>query len=168
MNDPLYHQLCELSWRHKLTDAQEARLRFFLAAHPDAQADWEGEKGLNQLLEKLSDVPISSNFTNRVLRALEGETAGQSWAHTPWRRFLCWHAFGWLPKTAVATVLLCAALLGYQHHRVARRAQIAQSLPRVSSVISLSSPEVWENFNTINQLSRTPPQPDRELLALLK
>ncbi len=168
MNDPLYRQLCELSWRRKLTDAEEAQLQVFLAAHPDAQTDWERETGLNQLLEQLSDVPIASNFTNRVLRALEGKAAGQSWAHTAWRRLLCWPAFGWLPKATVAIVVLCVGLLGYQHHRVIMRAQIAQSLPKVSGVISLSSLEVWENFNAINHLSHTPLQPDRELLALLK
>lgn len=168
MNDSLYHQLCEISWRRKLTDAEEAQLRVFLAAHPDAQTDWESETGLNQLLEQLSDVPIASNFTSRVMRALQGEAAGQSWAHTAWRRLLCWPAFGWLPKATVAIIVLCVGSLGYQHHRVTQRVQIAQSLPKVSSVISLSSPEIWENFNTINQLSHTPPQPDRELLALLK
>ena len=167
MNDPLYIQLRELSWRRKLTDAEEAQLRAILAAHPEAQADWEREAGLNQLLEQLPDVPVASNFTHRVLQAVEREAGGQSRAPTA-RRRLCWPSFGWLPKAAVAAAVLCVGLLGYHHHRVTLRAQIAQSLPRVSSVISLSSPEVWENFDAINRLSRTPPAADRELLALLK
>ena len=40
-SDPIYDQLRELSWRRKLTGAEEARLRAWLAAHPEAQADWE-------------------------------------------------------------------------------------------------------------------------------
>jgi anti-sigma factor RsiW len=167
MNDPLYHQLREIGWRRKLTDAEEAQLRAFLAAHPEAQTESEREAGLNRLLEQLPDVPVASNFTTRVLQAVEREAGEQSQMGKPWWK-LWWPTLGLLPKAAVAAVALCVVLLGYHHHRVNVRAQIAQSLPKVSSVISLSSPDVWENFNAINQLSRTPPQPDRELLALLK
>jgi hypothetical protein len=167
MNNSLYHQLREASWRRKLTDAEEAQLRAFLAAHPAAQTDWESETGLNQLLAQLSDVPVASNFTARVLQAVEREAGEQARARKT-RRKMWWPTLGWLPKAAVAAIALCVVLLSYHHHRVTVRTQIAQSLPKVSSVISLSSPEVWENFDAINQLSRTPPPADRELLALLK
>ena len=38
-NDHLYQSLREASWRGKLTAAQEAQLRNWLVAHPEAQAD---------------------------------------------------------------------------------------------------------------------------------
>ena len=59
-NDPLYHRLRELSWRRKLTDSEEAELRAWLAAHPEAQAGWEVEAELNQALGRLPDAPVSS------------------------------------------------------------------------------------------------------------
>ena len=168
MNDPLYHQLRELSWRRKLTDAEEAQLRALLAAHPEAQTEWQADVSLNQVLERLPDVPLASNFTSRVLQAVERAAGDQSQKKGKAWGKLWWPSLGWLPKAAVAAMVLCAVLLGHHHHRVNVRTQIAQSLPKVSSVISLSSPEVWENFSVINQLSHTPPQPDRELLALMK
>jgi len=166
MNDPLYHQLREVNWRRKLTDAEKAQLRTFLAAHPGAQAEWDEEARLNQLLERLPNVPVASNFTARVLVAAERESAGHFQAagrrRTPW-----WPTWSWLPKAALAAAALCACLLAYQDHRITVRSRIAQSLPKVSNVISLSSTEVWEHFDAVDRLSHTP-QPDRELLALLK
>ena len=167
MNDPLPNQLRDLSWRRKLTEAEEAQWRTILAAHPEFQADWEQDTGLSQLLEQLPNVPVASNFTSRVLRAVEREAMGRSPMTTVWSRWR-WSSWGWLPKAVVAAFAVSIGLLGYHQYRVALRAQIAQSLPKVSSVVSLSSPEVWENFHAINQLNRTPPQADRELLALLK
>ena len=57
-NDPLYHQLLEQSWRRKLTDAEEAGLRAWLAAHPEAQPDWDAEAGLSEALGALPNVPV--------------------------------------------------------------------------------------------------------------
>ena len=59
-NDPIYNHLRELSWRRKLTAAEEAELRAWLAAHPEAQVDWEVEAGLNAALGALQDVPVVS------------------------------------------------------------------------------------------------------------
>ncbi|MBI3851951.1 MAG: hypothetical protein HY298_16970 [Verrucomicrobia bacterium] len=165
MNDPLYHQLRELSWRRKLTDAEEAQIRAFLAAHPEAQTDWEREVGLNRLLEHLPDVPVASNFTARVLQAVERE-AGQQARAAKFMRKLWWPAVGWLPRAAVVAVVLCIGVFGYHHHRVTVRKQMAKSLAPVSNIISFTSLEIWEHFDDINRLSQTPPQADRELLAL--
>jgi hypothetical protein len=75
---------------------------------------------------------------------------------------------GWVPKAALIAAVLSLGALGYHQHRVAQRTHMAQSLPKVSGMVALSSPEVWEHFEDINRLSRTPPPPDRELLALMK
>src|SRR5207244_6508374 len=71
MNDPVYDPLSEVSWRRKLTTSEELQLRAWLAAHPEAQADWEDEARLNEMLGLLPDAPVASNFTNRVLQAVE-------------------------------------------------------------------------------------------------
>ena len=165
MNDPLYQQLRELSWRRERSDAEEAQVQAFLAAHPEAQAGWEGEVGLNRLLNQLPDVPVASNFTARVLQAVERE-AGQQDQVGKVRWKLWWRAVGWLPKTAVAAISLSVILFGYHQHQVAARKQMAKSLPPVSNIISFTSLEIWEHFDDINRLSQTPPQADRELLAL--
>src|SRR5690242_372031 len=165
MNDPLYNQLREVSWRRKLTDVEEAQLHAFLAAHPEVQAEWEEEIGLDQLLYQLPEIPVASNFTARIVQTLRAEKPDRSVTRLAWWE-LRW--LGWLPKAAPAVVVLCLGLLGYRHHRDSVREKMAESLPNVTSVISLHSPDIWENFDEINKLSHTQPQADVQLLALLQ
>src|SRR5512137_1192972 len=98
-NDPIYTRLRELSWRRKLTSAEEAELRFWLESHPEARADWEAEAGLEAALERLPDASVASNFTARVLQAVNREGAAEprrsAWRMWPWLR--------WVPKAAFAT-----------------------------------------------------------------
>jgi len=164
MNDPLYHNLRETGWRRKLTPAEETQLRAWLAAHPEAQPEWEDEIRLNEVLDRLPALPVASNFTARVLKAVERENAAPS--HHPaagWKRV--WRAV--LPKAALAAAALGIGLFTYHQARAAKRMELAQSVAAVAEVRSLPSPEILQDFEAIRQLNPTPP-PDEELLALLK
>ena len=88
-NDPIYNRLRELSWRRRLTGPEEAELRAWLSAHPEAQADWDAEAGLNASLCQLPDAPVPNNFTARVLHAVEREAAAES--RGPEKKWLIWH-----------------------------------------------------------------------------
>jgi anti-sigma factor RsiW len=163
-NDPLYHQLRESSWRRKLTDAEEAQLRARLAAHPEAQADWEAEAELNEALGRVPEVPVPSNFTARVLQAVERENAAQARGHElNWRRWLR----GWLPKAALAAILLVAALffVGRSHHAAAP--ELGKILTAVSVGKSPAGPEALQDFDTVRAYTISA-GPDEELLAVLK
>src|SRR5438132_499646 len=98
MNDPLHHTWRQLSWRRKLTPAEEAELRRWLEANPSAQADWESEAALTDTLGRLPDVPVASNFTARVLQAVEREDStarNPSQSPSSW-----WRRFRWAPRAA--------------------------------------------------------------------
>ena len=165
-NDPLYHRFRELSWRRELTAAEESELRTWLAAHPDAQADWEVEAGLSEALGRLPDVPVASNFTARVLQAVERESLAGS--HQPASIRRRWHwRLRWLPRAAVAAVVLAAGLVSYHHVRVVERKRLLSSVALVSDVSSLPSPKILEDFDAIRAVPATPPA-DEQLLALLK
>jgi hypothetical protein len=163
MNDPRYQDLRETSWRRKLTAGEEAELRIWLVAHPEAKADWEAEAGLNEALGRLPATPVSSNFTARVLLAVEREMAAGSRRRASSWNWL-WRPF--LPRAAMATMAFCLGLLltGAKQKELARK---AQSVAAVSEVASLPSPEILRDFEAIRRLNSTPP-PDEELLALLK
>ena len=165
-DDAIYERLRELSWRRKLTGSEAAELRAGLAAHPEAQADWESEAWLNEALGQLADAPVPSNFTARVLQAVELESAAGQRRHGGlWHFRLRWH---WLPRIAVAAVVLAAGLLSYEQvARSARRAEYAKSVATVSEVASLPSPEVLQDFDAI-RVSNPNPVADEELLAVLK
>src|SRR5437867_12432322 len=77
MNESLYQELREISWRRKLTPEEETRLQGWLAAHGDKQAERELEQSLSEQLRHLSDAPLSSNFTSQVMHTLDAELARQ-------------------------------------------------------------------------------------------
>jgi len=164
MNEPVYDNLREVSWRRKLTTSEELQLRAWLAAHPEAQADWEDEARLNEMLGLLPDAPVASNFTNRVLQAVEqGEVAEPQESHGSrmawWRRLAT--------KVAVVAIVVIAGFLSYQHFHAAHvRSKVAEGLVAVSTAQPVPGPDVIEDFDVI----RIMPQlyVDEELLALLK
>jgi anti-sigma factor RsiW len=164
MNESDYTLLREKNWRGKLTPAEEASLRAWLAEHPQAETDWEMDLHLSRALEKLPDVPVPGNFTARVLQAVDREAAAVN--RPPASRF-AWFVRSLLPKAAVAAVVLGAGLLTYHEHTLAQRAELMQGVKVVAGVSSLPSPEILQDFDTIRQISTTP-GPDPELIALMK
>lgn len=162
-NDPTYNRLRELSWRRKLSAAEEAELRSWLAAHPEDRADWEAEVGLAAVLERLPDAPVPSNFAARVLEAVGREAGGKvrrrEWRTHSWLR--------WLPRAALAACVATAGLVSCLLVQNAERARLVQSVAAVADVSSLPSPEVLQDFDAI-RVSRPAIAPDEELLAVLQ
>jgi anti-sigma factor RsiW len=164
--DSSYQRLREACWRGKLTPAQEAELRAWLAAHPEARTDWQAEEALTESLARLPHVPVPSNFTARVLRAARAAGPSDLRRSPGLSGFWRWR-LRWLPRAAVTAVVLCAGLLSYQHIQGVRRGEIRQSLITLSEVPSLADPEVLQDFDAIQALSQTPAA-DEELLQLFR
>jgi len=162
--DPFYEKLREISWRRKLNSAEEHDLREWLAAHPEAQETLDLETGLTEALQKVPDVRVASNFTARVLQAVEREAMAKARGRDS--RWLVWRkAPRWLPKVASATVVVMAGVLAYFHNN----SVIAKQRAAVQSVagVPLPSPEILTNFDAIRIVSATP-APDEQLLALFQ
>jgi anti-sigma factor RsiW len=159
--DPVCKRLRELSWRRPLTESEQAELRAWLAAHPEAQAELEVEKDLSAMLHQLPDAPMPSNFTARVRQAVERETAaarrqpGFQWA---WR----WRVF--LPRVAGLAVIIGFGLFAHHRHVIAQQAALMKKL---AAAPELANPAVLEDFEAIRRLGPTP-QVDEDLLALMK
>lgn len=148
----------------KLTAAEQAELSAWLAGYADRQADWDAESRLSEILKRLPDVPVPSNFTARVLQAVEREATA---AGKPQRSGAKWFFRLLVPRMAVAAVIFGVALLTYQEHEAAKREQLVQGVQVVAGVSSLPSPEILQDFDTIRQMSSTPGA-DPELIALMK
>ena len=158
-NDASFSRLCESSWRRKLTDAEQAELSAWLAAHPEAQAGWERELALNAALIRLPDVPVPSNFTARVLQAVEREAATRP-------RGWNWHVL--VPRIAFATAMLVFAGLAVHHHDIYRqRAALVKSVALVTGGQPVPSPEALENFDIIRRMSQSQ-HADDEVLTLMQ
>jgi len=156
-NEPLPNPLRELVWRRKLTAAERAGLR----ADPETQADLELETRLSEALARVPDAPVPSNFTTRVLQAIEREesrgaqTRGWSWY---WRVLV--------PRVAVAVAVVGFAGLAYQRHESGKRVELAKDVALLAQAQPAPSVEALENFDAIQRLSQTAPHADNELLAL--
>jgi hypothetical protein len=157
------NDLRELLWRTSLNQEEEAQLQAYLSAHPEA--DLREELRLNQVLNQLPDAPIASNFTSQVLRAIELEEIKISREHK--RGWPAWRVgFGWVSRLVIAGFVFVAGVLTIHQVQTTKRAELAQSVEKVSHVASL--PTDWlENFDTINRLNLPAPA-DEELLAALK
>jgi anti-sigma factor RsiW len=164
-NDPIYNHLREVSWRQKLTDAEEVELRTWLATHPEAQADWQAESGLNAGLSRLPDALVPSNFTARVLQAVEREAVAE--LSKPQGNWLTWLWLRWLPKAAFAAMAVGVGLLSFQQVQSTHRKKMVESVAAVSAVSSLPSPEILGDFDAIRALNPNP-APDEQLLAVLQ
>jgi len=164
--NPLHDQMRELSWRRRLTPAEETRLRTWLTDHPEAQTEWEAEAALTESLSLLPEPPVASNFTARVVQAVEQES--RTGERVPgFQRRLGLRLSLWLPRFGLAAVFLSAAMLSYDRLKPSPEARQAASLKLVAEVVSLPAPKILEDFDAILALGDTPPA-DEELLRLLE
>ena len=156
-HDPVSERLRELNWRRPLTDAELAELRAYLAGHPEAKADWDAEVELSALVNQLPNAPVPSNFTARVLQAIECEARAETRAREP-RAVWWWRVF--VPRTAAVLAVAGLGWFAYQQHRAAQRAEFLHTL-----ATSMPGPETLQDFEVIRRLSPAA-EADEELLAL--
>jgi hypothetical protein len=116
---------------------------------------------LRELLSRLPDAPVSSNFTNRVLQAIELEDSRTQKSVPRWN----WHSL--LPRVAFPAVAIMFAGLSLHHYEVAnQRTDLAQSVARVAGPQS-PDVEALKNFDVIQRMSQ-PQRADDQLLALMQ
>ena len=166
MSEAEYNHLREESWRRALTSAEEARLQSHLAANPEAQAEWEAEKGLTQFLADLPDVPVSSNFTSLVLQAVDREASlsVRSEGALGWfRRFLRRPA----SRLAWAAAAFTIALVGLQYYHSWQRSEMADSVVKIPSAAALPDPRLFQDFDAIQRLNQVAGVDDAELIRVL-
>jgi negative regulator of sigma E activity len=116
---------------------------------------------MRDFLSRLPDAPVASNFTARVMQAIEREEMNQSrWRFFGWR----WQAV--VPRLAAAAVIVgLASFTFHQHELYARQVALAKDAALVVSSQPLPSVEALKNFDAIQRMSQ-PAHPDDELLAL--
>jgi len=161
MNEIEFEKLRETSWRRKLTADETAAVLAYLAMHPAARAGWEEESSLNEVLGEVPDVPVSSNFTARVLQAVERERSQR--APRP-RGVFGWVKLRW-PRIAAASVMAFVIAFSVFQYRELKREQMARDIVAMSQAVEV--PQEWlQDFEAINRLSQPPV--DEELLAALQ
>ena len=167
MNESTYQELLETSWRRKLTLDEERRLQAFLAAHPEARSRWVEEAAINDFLEHLPSAPLPSNFTARVLRAVEADKARKERSKPPTFSWQMW-VKRFVPQAAGFALILVLGLTGFNQYRAYTQTQAAKGAAIISDLASVPGPEILRDFEAIQQLRRVPLFTDDELLAALQ
>lgn len=166
MTEREVQELRELHWRGALPAEAQARLRRYLAQHPEHAADWETEATLNRALARLPDVPLASNFTAQVLAAVDREAVRAAGDRGLWGGLRQW--LGRLaPRLAWAAAVAGVAWGLWAHHHLTERTRLVEGLGPVLQAAVLPDPQVLADFDAIQQLSQLPPPTDAELLSAL-
>jgi hypothetical protein len=144
----------ESLWRRKLSQAERAELR--------ARPELELEARLTEALAKIPAAPVPSNFTARVLDAIEFEenraVRSRGWIWN-WR-------WSW-PRIAVAAAVLIFAGVSFQRYEASsHRIELAKNAAQVAAAQPLPSVDALNNFDAIQRMSQ-PAHTDTELLAVL-
>lgn len=145
----------ETLWRKNLSPAERGAL--------EGSLELELEARLTAALSKIPDAQVPSNFTARVLAAVDSEenraARSRDWTLN-WR---------WLwPRAAVAAAVLIFAGVGLQRYEThSHRITLAKNVVRIASSQPLPSIEVLENLDAIQRMN-LPARADGELLAALQ
>jgi hypothetical protein len=145
----------ESLWRRKLSAAEHAGLH--------AQPELELEARLTEALAQIPDAPLPSNFSARVLAAVDLEESqgmrSRAWTLN-WR--LLW------PRVAVAAAVLIFAGVSFQRYEVnSHRVALARNVAMLSVAQPPPSMEALNNFDAIQRMSQSG-HADGELLAALQ
>lgn len=164
MNDVRKEELIRLSMKRELTAEEESNLDKWLAGEREAQAQWEEEQALSRAIHSLPDVPLSSNFTSRVLQAVEVEETGAARkvrSGRGWFRFL-------LPRTGWAVAAAALVALGI-YNRPTKQKDMDRALASLPiDFAKLPAPDALADFDAINQLRQASVVTDDKLLEALQ
>jgi hypothetical protein len=143
----------ESLWRRKLSETERAALR--------TQPELALEAQLTDALARLPAAAAPSNFTARVLDAIELEEKAGARGRQTWN----WRLL--FPRLAVATAVLIFIGIGVQRHET--RVQHQRLAKNLATLASAQPPSVdaLENLDAIQRMSQTG-HADGELLAVLQ
>lgn len=163
MNQSDFDQLRAQGLRRRLTVSEREALEAWLAEHPEARPVWMEELALQRALDTLPEVPLSPQFTERVLVRIEpSEQAAVGRLHFAWtklRSFL----LGW--RGAFVALAVAAVALGIPWGQAAReRARLAESVAAMSALADLPELEALAEFDLVYNLP-SGPLPDEQELA---
>jgi len=181
-------RISDLMRRRTLSPEEQEIIRAWLESQPDAARTWEQDRTLTRLLHTLQRPAASSNFTTRVLAAVQ-RPIPPPYSRNPFDPRTWWRQLHprpvLAPAFALAAVALGIALVVLQRQH-AHQLAMTRSVARVSSVAALLTPAAANNtlaapaahsletgfqllhdFEVIAKLP-TVPRVDTELLAALQ
>jgi hypothetical protein len=131
--------------------------------NPSNLPERELEARLTKALAKIPDAPVPSNFTARVLDAIELDATRESRSRD-WT--LNWRAL-WPRVAAAAVVLLLAGVSLGRYEIHSQRVKLVKNLAQITASQPLPSVDALVNLDVIQRMSQSG-HADGELLAALQ
>jgi hypothetical protein len=78
-----------------------------------------------------------------------------------------WLSGGWVPRTALATAMICCGVLSFHEYEALSRARVAREVANASRLVDLPSIDWLQNYDTIDRLDKVK-LADDDLLAVLQ
>jgi hypothetical protein len=137
--------------------------RSAVGGEPDSELEIELESRLTEGLKQIPDAPVASNFTARVMAAVEREEAGRAESRTrPWN----WRVL--LPRVvATAAILVFTGTVWERYEVRSQHSILVKNIAQVTYSKQVPSLDAIYNFDAIQRMSQ-PVAADKELLALLQ
>jgi anti-sigma factor RsiW len=169
MNEVRNDELMQLSMRRELAPEEWSLLEAHFAARPEDRARWEEERALSRAVQSLPDMPISSNFTARVLQTIEAEQshAIRKAVPRPWLPRL-------LPRLGLGALAASVAFFSAQKwFQAATNEKFARDISLAATdLATVPNPEVvlqdFDAIRELGQMSAVSVSDDDELLRLLQ
>jgi len=166
MKNRSYQDWIDLHWQRALTQEEAGQWETFLQENPSHHEEWEWDQQLLQGVHQLAAVPLSNNFTSRVIRSVEHlqpesviqeeetRSSGAGWLSKWWS----------LPGIRIAgtSAVLLAGFWLWQWDPTAP--DMVESITTVTRAETVPTVEELENFDAINGLAQPHPDVDWELV----
>ena len=172
MNRPDTGDLIAKALRESLSEAEKQQWAQLLDQDPNIRARFAEEQALERALERLPDIPISSNFTALTLQAATRESPAK---RSFWRlRLPLLHAtFARVVAVLVGVCAIGVAIgVRYQQSERADMAMRVRSLTELASVVGSGKTRPEELFQNFDAIQRLPVSAegdlDMELLVALQ
>jgi hypothetical protein len=164
-----YEDWIDLHWQRELSPEEVQDWQSFLSNQPDFAAQWELDQQLLQGVRSLDDIPLSNNFTSRVLRSVAHvqtervdqfqtqESATESWLSRLWA----------LPGIRVAgvSILILVGVGMWQWDPNA--VNLVESVTTITEAETVPTVEELQDFDAIHGLAQSSADIDWELVLAM-
>ncbi len=134
-----------------------------MGAEADLELEIKLETRLTEGLKQIPDAPVASNFTARVLAAMDREEAAR-----PASRAWAWNWRVLLPRAvATAAILVFTGTVWERYEVRSQHSLLVKNIAQVTYSKQVPSLDAIYNFDAIQRMSQ-PVAADKELLALLQ
>jgi len=164
-----YEDWIDLHWQRELTQEENRSWQSFLSHQPEFAAQWRLDQQLLLGVRSLNDIPLSNNFTSRVIRSVEHVQPAKL-NPFPEKKVLTeswWSRFWALPLMRAAGVglmlLLGVAIWQWDPNAV----NLVESVTTITEAETVPSVEELQDFDAIHGLAQSNAEIDWELVLAM-